>query len=93
MQVVWDADKAFANCQKHRISFLDGATVLDDSVALTVEDRRFDEVRFIKVGCDATGRILTIVYTYSEPADCFRLISARRATGYERRQYEYGIEN
>jgi uncharacterized DUF497 family protein len=56
--------------------------------ALTIEDRRFAEQRFVTVGLDALGRLLVIVYTYSSSADVVRLISARGATARERRQYD-----
>jgi hypothetical protein len=44
------ARKAAANYRKHGISFADAATVLDDAQALTIEDRRFAEQRFVTIG-------------------------------------------
>jgi len=38
------------------------------------------------IGMDALGRVLVVVYTWRE--DSPRLISARKATARERRQYE-----
>lgn len=71
--------------------FADAATALNDPQALTIEDRRFAEQRFVTVGLDAFGRLLVVVYTYPASANIVRLISARRATASEKRQY-YGKE-
>lgn len=89
VEVRWDARKAATNYRKHGISFGDAATSLDDPQALTIEDQRFAEQRFVTVGLDAFGRLLVVVYTYPASADIVRLISARRATAVEKRQY-YG---
>lgn len=62
--------------------------VFADDLAITVNDERFDEERFITIGMDALGRILVVVYTWR--GDEIRLISARTATRSERKQYEEG---
>jgi uncharacterized DUF497 family protein len=84
--VEWDPDKAAANRQKHQVDFADAATVLEDDAALTVPDDHPDEERAVTLGTDALGRLLVIVYTWR--GDQVRLISARKATRSERRQYE-----
>jgi uncharacterized DUF497 family protein len=89
VEVRWDARKAAANYRKHGISFADAAAALDDPKALTIEDRRFAEQRFVTMGIDALGQLLVVVYTYPTSTDVVRMISARRATTSERRQY-YG---
>jgi uncharacterized DUF497 family protein len=91
VEVQWDARKAAANYRKHGVWFADAATALDDPQALTIEDRRFAEQRFVTVGLDAFGRLLVVVYAYPPSADIVRLISARRATASEKKQY-YGAE-
>jgi len=64
--------------------------VLFDPFALTLEEHVVaTEQRYVTVGFDAVGRIITIVYSYR--ADTIRLISARKATPTERKQYEKGI--
>lgn len=45
-----------------------------------------DEERFVTIGMDAFGRILVVVYTWRE--ENIRIISARKATRHERRQYK-----
>ena len=62
--------------------------VLYDELAVTVADEERDEERFVIIGMDALGRLLVVVYTWR--GDRVRLISARRATSRERRQYEGG---
>jgi len=55
-------------------------------MAITVPDEDPDEERFVTLATDALGRLLVVVYTWREAG--LRLISARRATLSERRQYE-----
>jgi uncharacterized DUF497 family protein len=87
MNIVWDAKKAAANLRNHGIEFSHAATVLDDPMAMTIEDTRHGEQRFVTVGSDILGRVLVVVYTYSGEEE-IRLISARKATPQERRVYE-----
>ena len=84
--VEWDEDKARANLAKHRIDFADAATALDDDYALTIPDPDAPEERSVSIGMDALGRVLVVVYVWvgEQP----RLISARKATKAELRQYE-----
>ena len=87
MRIVWDVTKAAANIRNHGVEFSHAATVLDDPMAVTLEDSRHGEQRFVTVGTDLLGRILVVVYAYPEEEE-IRLISARRATPKERRVYE-----
>ena len=87
MNVVWDIKKAAANIRYHGIEFSHGATVLDDPMAITIEDTRYGEQRFVTVGSDILGRVLVVVYAYSGEEE-IRLISARKATPKERGAYE-----
>ena len=89
MRALWDPAKAAANLAKHAVSFPDAETVFSDELAITVEDTRHDEQRFVTLGRDQLGQILVIVYTYPEnETDAVRLISARKATHRERELYE-----
>lgn len=88
MKVVWDTQKAAANIRKHDgIEFSHAATVLDDPMAVTIEDPRHGEQRFVTVGTDLLGRVLVVVYAYAGDEE-IRLISARKASPKERRSYE-----
>jgi hypothetical protein len=84
--VQWDADEASANLDKHGVDFADAVLVLSDELALTMPDSDPDEERFVTLGSDALGRVLVVTYTWRD--EDIRLISARRATRVERRQYE-----
>ena len=82
----WDPKKALANLAKHAVDFSDASEVLFYSMAITVSDLEQDEERFVTIGTDALSRILVVVYTWR--GDRIRIISARRATRLERKQYE-----
>jgi uncharacterized DUF497 family protein len=86
MNYQWDPDKARANARKHKIEFADAVVVFADEMAVTMEDERPEEDRFVAIGMDMLGRILVVVFTWR--GDDIRIISARKATPNERRQYE-----
>ena len=86
MRYQWDRNKALANKSKHGVEFADAVSVFTDELAITIFDERFAEERFVTIGMDAIGIILVVVYTMRD--DEIRLISARKATKNERRQYE-----
>jgi len=88
MEFEWDRRKALANLRKHGIDFADAAMVLHDDFALTVVDAAPGEDRFVTLGRDALGRLLVAVTTWRSGR--VRLISARKATATERREYEEG---
>ena len=89
MKITWDPKKAQINIRLHGIEFSHAATVLDDPMALTIEDKRHGEQRFVTIGSDLLGRILVVVYAYDDKEQ-IRLISARKASPHERKQYEEG---
>jgi hypothetical protein len=83
----WDPDKAHRNLDSHGVDFSDAVGALEDELALTVKDPYSQaEDRFITIGVDPLGRLLVVVYTWR--GERIRLISARKATSRERRQYE-----
>jgi uncharacterized protein len=87
MRFRYDPDKAAANLKKHDVSFADAEGVLQDPLAVTVEDPDAEgERRFVTVGLGNAGELLVVVY--SERQDEYRLISARRPTRKERTSYE-----
>jgi uncharacterized DUF497 family protein len=81
----WGPNKAKQNLRKHGIAFADAVSIFFDDSAVTIEDIYPEEERFATLGMDALGRILVVVYTWRE--DNIRLISARKATEKERKQY------
>ena len=84
----WDEAKADANLAKHRVSFDECQAVFGDPYAVTLFDQAHADVedRFIGIGLSPIGRVLVVVYT--ETDEQIRIISCRRATLRERRQYE-----
>lgn len=83
----YDPAKRAANLRKHGIDLEDAMPVLFDPRALVREDDDAEgEQRFVAVGSDALGRLLTVVYTY-RPPDAVRLISARPAMSREKQAY------
>ncbi len=85
---VWNAKKAAANVRKHDgISFEQAASVFFDPFFRLVEAGRNDEAREAIIGFDATQRLLFVVHI-EVVDDVIRIISARRATNEERREYE-----
>ncbi len=82
----WDEQKARANFLKHGVDFADAVAVLEDEMALTIEDDRAEEDRFVTVGMDLLGRVLVVVYAWRD--DRIRILSARKGTRREREAYE-----
>lgn len=80
--------KVQANIETHCVDFVEAATVLEDDLALTIEDADArDEQRFITLGMSDVGSLLVVVYTYRDP-DIIRLISAWKANKPQRSRYE-----
>ena len=82
----WDAGKAASNLKKHGVSFEQATLAFDDAFALIEQDdsEHYGEDRFILIGRALDG-VLTVVYT--ERDGRIRIISAREAHEYERRNY------
>ena len=82
----WDADKAEANLRKHRIAFEAASRVFEDDFAFEWQDAdlAYGEMRFVITGM-VDGRLLRVVYT--ERNDRIRIISARKATPHEQKEY------
>ena len=87
----WDSEKAMLNRQKHGITFDTAAKVFNDEHRIERYDDEHsgDEDRYITIG--RVREILFVVYT--ERFEKTRLISARRATADERRDYYAGNES
>ena len=82
----WDPAKPDANRDKHAVEFGDAVGVLEDPRALTANDPHPDEPRFVTLGLDLLLRVLVVCWT--QRGEEQRLISARKATPTERRQYD-----
>ena len=82
----WDVAKAQSNLAKHGVAFEAACLAFDDLFALDRIDTGGDpaEVRYVLTGM-ANGVLLTVVYT--ERGERTRIISARKATRHEQREY------
>ena len=90
MEIEFDSEKADLNLRKHRISFAEAATSLNDPLALCIEDPDAKgENRWIVFGMSKRVRLLAVVYTLR--AEKIRIISARKATRLETNDYAQGI--
>ena len=86
----FDPKKNAANLKKHGVSLAEGDGVLNDPLALTVEDDTVrDEQRFVTIGMNVFGSLMVVVH--APRGDEPRIISVRKADPKERRDYEKGI--
>ena len=85
----WDKRKAAAHVRKHGVAFEEAESVFSDERALLLEDPAHskDEDRFLLLGLSATLRALVVCHCYRQRDDVIRIISARKATRAEERQY------
>ncbi len=85
----WDPDKAAANERKHGITFFEAVSAFYDEQGVEFyDDEHSDwEDRFLLLGMSARLRLLLVCYCHREDDTTIRLISARRATRHEARQY------
>lgn len=89
MELEWDEAKRRENQRKHGIDFAEGEPVFFDPMALRIEDPDAEgEQRHVLVGLGFHGNVLPVTYTWR--GDRARIVSARKATRRERRQYEEG---
>lgn len=87
----WDRRKATANFAKHGVSFEEALTVFADPLARIFddEDHSIDEHREIIIGHSIRERLLVVCFT--QRGDAVRILSARRATKNERKDYEENV--
>ncbi len=85
----WDQVKNSLNKKKHGISFEEGQTVFVDENALLLHDpdHSHEEDRFILLGLSSNLRILVVCHCYRKNDEVIRIISARKATHSEQKQY------
>ncbi|MEO0768588.1 MAG: BrnT family toxin [Cyanobacteria bacterium J06649_4] len=86
----WDERKAQKNERKHGISFEEAQTAFEDENARLLYDPEHsqDEDRYILLGMSSILRVLVVCHVYRQNDELIRLISARRATKKEQKQYQ-----
>ena len=84
----WNPNKAKKNIEKHGISSDEAATVYSDTLSMTYDDpdHSYNENRYVIISQSALGNLLFVSHT--ETDDKIRIISARKLTRKERKQYE-----
>jgi uncharacterized DUF497 family protein len=85
----WDERKSRENRRKHGVSFEEASTAFADENARLKHDpdHSQDEDRFILLGFSAKVRLLVVAHVYGQDGKQIRIISARKATRNERKQY------
>ncbi|MBQ1871169.1 MAG: BrnT family toxin [Lachnospiraceae bacterium] len=90
----WDERKNRTNQEKHGVSFEEARTVFfdDEALLITDPDHSEDEERFIILGFSFEGNVLVVVHCYRANDSIIRIISARKATRTEIKQYNERLE-
>jgi uncharacterized protein len=84
----WDETKARSNQRKHGITFAEAATAFGDKLMVTKPDTRepYHAERFFSIGLSEGRQLLAI--SHVDTGEVIRIISARPATSWERKDYE-----
>ena len=93
LNFTWDDRKDRENQKKHGVSFVEAKTVFyDEHARLTHDpDHSASEERFILLGFSAHLRMLVVCHCYREREGLVRLISARKATKHEQKNYRENL--
>ncbi|MBI3948722.1 MAG: BrnT family toxin [Armatimonadetes bacterium] len=91
-QFDWDPAKERRNIHRHGVSFRQATSVFRDPNQVSAYDEGHSDVeeRWVTLGLDSSGTLRVVVHTFvelEEDAWRIRIISARKATTVETRQY------
>jgi len=91
MNLEWDESKRLSNIKKHKLDFV-GVEEVFDGYTVSIEDSSvsYGEQRFITFGVLAT---YVVVIVHTEKDNNIRVISIRKATKNEERNYYAAITN
>ena len=89
----WNENKNKLNRKEHGVSFDEAESVFYDENAVQYYnlDHSDDEDRFLMLGLSYKLRVLIVSHCYREDESVIRIISARKATKKERKEYPGGI--
>lgn len=89
IRFTWDKKKEASNKRKHGVSFEEAQTVFYDDNARLIHDpdHSDNEERFIILGISFKLNLLVVIHCYKIDNESIRLISARKATKNESKQY------
>ena len=84
----WDENKSASNLIKHHVSFVEAVETFYDDYAILIfdPDHSIDEDRFLLLGISNSSRLLLVSHCYRDN-NVIRIISARKATKKETKQY------
>ena len=92
MRIEWDEEKNQTNLRRHRIDFADLQPVFDGPMFVSLDTRKdYGEERLIGVGL-LSGSMVVVVFVERLEA-MIRIISARKATRYERERFKEAIRH
>ena len=89
MDFSWDPKKNKSNRNKHNVSFEEASTCFYDPMHILIRDPDHtpEEERMILIGVSSSLKLLVVAHIEPKQNN-FRIISARKATRLERKQYE-----
>ena len=88
----WNTDKAVTNIKKHGVSFEEAKSVFFDDFAVQFFDQENSrtEDRFLMLGMSNETNLLLICHCERDDGNTIRVISARKATKNESKNYQRG---
>ncbi|MBC8442450.1 MAG: BrnT family toxin [Deltaproteobacteria bacterium] len=89
IRFTWNKTKAKANLLKHKISFNEATSVFSDDNARLIydPDHSLEEERFLLLGLSYKLKISIVVHCMKDESNEIRIISARKASQKEQKQY------
>lgn len=92
MTFEWDEAKNRVNIRKHGIDFADVPEMFRGPVFARLDTREdYGEDRWLAIGL-LRGRVVFVAFATKGP-EVIRIISARKANQYERKEFEKAIED
>jgi len=92
MDLVWDEAKNRANIRKHGFDFLDAQEMFRGMLVVEADTRNdYGENRWIGLGI-VGGRVAHVIFAERDP-ETVRIITLRKATGRERKEFEKAIKD
>jgi uncharacterized protein len=90
IKIVWSEKKNRQNIRNHKVDFNEAKSIFDDPLQISINDpdHSFDEYHFITIGMTENNRLVIVAHTFRN--DKIRIITARKPTRGERKNYEEG---
>lgn len=97
IQFTWDEEKNRINIKKNEVNFVEASTVFYDDNAILISDEKHsdEEDRFLLLGMSFHAKLLIVCHCYridDNDVTTIRIISARKATKNETKQYEEALQ-